>query len=324
MKAYKASLVGVVLALVTASNTVWAQKYVCMQSNQGEWCMQLFPESAPKTVVNFLRYVTNNLYTNSMVHRSVPNFVIQGGGYEIDEQGFMDLVPSYEFVDNEFKRSNKRGTVAMARYAGLSNSATNQWFINLSDANTFLDTVDGGFTVFAEVVYGMDVVDKIATLRVGDLSSITTEFSEIPVDLPANSNIVERQNLVIINKAYATYLLPGQVAQPFHCTVAVPNDAMTELCGVNLSFPVQLTDGSQYEVILERVANQMGLVFAVKTDSIKALPTKVAIYATFDAVTGELKMPSVRVDATIFDQVTLTRTSSTALEFAVKGFTVRL
>ena len=89
-------------------------------------------------------------YANSIFHRSVANFVIQGGGFRITSPTNIDSIPSDPPVVNEYKVSNTRGTIAMAKLGGDPNSATNQWFFNLRDENaTNLDFQNGGFTVSA-------------------------------------------------------------------------------------------------------------------------------------------------------------------------------
>ncbi|NJL83843.1 MAG: hypothetical protein HC890_14560 [Chloroflexaceae bacterium] len=134
-------------------------------------------EGAPISVENFINYVEDGDYVNSIIHRSVPGFVVQGGGFTINN--FAGLgptsdsdVPTDPPILNEFSanRSNLRGTLAYARLGGDVNSATSQWFFNLSDTNTFLDGVDGGFTVFGEVLSEEDLetIDAIAALPVFD------------------------------------------------------------------------------------------------------------------------------------------------------------
>lgn len=131
----------------------------------GKYNIELFDDT-PLNRANFLGYVNDNQYNNTIVHRSIRNFIIQSGGFRstipIDEVGRRAA------VRNEFRRSNLRGTVAMAKVPGNPDSATCEWFINLSDENATvqqLDTQNGGYTVFARVLgNGMGVVDAIATV----------------------------------------------------------------------------------------------------------------------------------------------------------------
>jgi peptidyl-prolyl cis-trans isomerase A (cyclophilin A) len=319
---------GMMLSLFVAA-PAFAQKYVCMQSTQGEWCMELLREAAPNTVANFLRYVNSGAYSNNLIHRSAPGVFFFGGIFNVGDDNLIGTVASLGKINNEFSRSNVRGTVSMVLNDGEPNSATSQWFINVSN-NSLLDEADyGRLTVFSQVVYGMDVVDKIAALGVQDLSNAfnntigQTHFGYVPLaDFPANATQVERKNLVIITRTYATNLLPGTTAAPFHCTAAVANDALTELCDGLLNFPVQI-DGGKYDVTLELIPGQAQLVFGVKAGSLKALAVPSASIASYVDATGEVLIPSVRVGAAIYDNVVLKLTNRSALQFTVQSFKQR-
>ena len=134
-----------------------------IKTNLGTIMVELYPEKAPKTVENFLQYVKNGFYKDSIFHRVIPGFMIQGGGFS----KAMEQKPTRDPVGIESNNGlkNDTGTIAMARTQD-PNSATAQFFINLAD-NAFLNysapTVRGyGYTVFGKVVKGMDVVEKIA------------------------------------------------------------------------------------------------------------------------------------------------------------------
>ncbi len=116
----------------------------------GDIQIELLTDDAPRTVANFLNYVQNYKYYRSFMHRSVPGFVIQGGGFTFNGVNPPGIIP-FAPVDNEFKISNTRGTVAMAKIDGNPDSATSQWFINLADNSALLDNQNGGFTVFGRV-----------------------------------------------------------------------------------------------------------------------------------------------------------------------------
>ena len=141
------------LSIVCISPAVTAQT-VIFNTNAGDIVVELLPNDAPISVENFLGYVERGDYVGTIFHRSVPGFVIQGGGF-LTTGATIPLQPQ---ITNEFGRSNLRGTVAYARQGGQVNSATSQFFFNVSDDNTFLDTVDEGFTVFGEVVSGLEIV----------------------------------------------------------------------------------------------------------------------------------------------------------------------
>jgi len=158
---FLALLVGAVAANATI---------VAVETPLGTFQIRLFDDVAPEHVDNFLKYINDGDYVNSFVHRSVSDFVIQGGGFIFDVDGAPnDLiveVPKDPSIINNFGLSNSRGTVAMARVPGEADSATSEWFINVQD-NIPLDTVDGGFTVFGHVIgAGMQVVEAINALPI--------------------------------------------------------------------------------------------------------------------------------------------------------------
>jgi len=145
----------------------------------GDIVINLFPDDAPISVENFLGYVNRGDYNESIIHRSVPGFVVQAGGFST-----VGLIPIQDPILNEFGRSNLRGTVAYARQPEVVNSATSQFFFNVTD-NVGLDTVDGGFTVFGEVVSGMDLVDAINAVPTVNLNQDDNPdvgpFGEVPL-----------------------------------------------------------------------------------------------------------------------------------------------
>lgn len=165
----------------------------------GSFVMELLEADAPRSVTNFLTYVDDGSYENLLVHRSARGFVIQTGGFKasLSSNGVPEVFTKPP-VSNEFRISNTRGTVAMARVGGQTNSATSQWFVNLAD-NSRLDTVDGGFTVFARVrSNGMTVVDKIAQLPV--ITNFDAPFNELPVrDIKPGQRQLLQANLVPIH-----------------------------------------------------------------------------------------------------------------------------
>jgi cyclophilin family peptidyl-prolyl cis-trans isomerase len=139
---------------------------ITIKTSQGEFKAELFDEKAPITCENFRKYIEDGYFTDTIFHRVIPNFMIQGGGMMHDMSQKKTREPIKNEADNG--ESNRRGTLAMARTADV-NSATAQFFVNLND-NTFLDHGgrDFGYAVFGEVVEGMDVVDAIAGVKTGD------------------------------------------------------------------------------------------------------------------------------------------------------------
>ncbi len=138
---------------------------VIISTSLGDIKLELYEEQAPITVANFLAYVEEGFYDNTIFHRVINNFMIQGGGITADMKQKPTKAPIKNEAENGLK--NERGTVAMARTADV-NSATSQFFINHRD-NAFLDhgVRDFGYAVFGKVVEGIEVVDKIAAVKTG-------------------------------------------------------------------------------------------------------------------------------------------------------------
>jgi len=159
---------------------------ITIKTNHGEIKAELYDEKAPITCENFRQYVTDGFFSGTVFHRVIPNFMIQGGGFDAD----MAQKPTRDSIKNEADNGekNRRGTLAMAR-TGVVDSATAQFFINLSD-NDFLNHSDRdfGYAVFAEVTEGMDIVDAIAGVATGnhgghgDVPLDTVTIVEITID----------------------------------------------------------------------------------------------------------------------------------------------
>jgi len=156
--------------------------------------VRLYNTATPLTTANFLNYSNDGDYVDSFIHRSVPGFVVQGGGFTFpsNEVG-VEEIPTDPPVPNEPGISNLRGTIAMAKLGGDPDSATSQWFFNLGDNSENLDSQNGGFTVFGRVVGdGMTVVDAIASLQTVPAGG---PFDQLPVrDLEGQT--VLKENLV--------------------------------------------------------------------------------------------------------------------------------
>jgi len=149
---------------------------ITIKTNHGDISVELFDDKAPISCENFRQYVTDGHFTNTIFHRVIPNFMIQGGG--MDES--MASKPTRDPIKNEADNgeSNVRGTLAMAR-TSVVDSATSQFFINLRD-NEFLNhgTRDFGYAVFGKVSDGLDIVDAIAAVPTGNRSG----HSDVPVE----------------------------------------------------------------------------------------------------------------------------------------------
>jgi peptidyl-prolyl cis-trans isomerase B (cyclophilin B) len=151
---------------------------VLVKTSEGLIRIELWPDKAPSTVTNFLRYVDEGFYDGTIFHRVIDNFMIQGGGFTTD----MKQKQSHEAVKNEAspELKNERGTIAMARTSAVD-SATCQFFINVRD-NESLNQRDKsqsgfGYAVFGKVVDGMDVVDRIKKVQ----TTTVGLFQNVPV-----------------------------------------------------------------------------------------------------------------------------------------------
>ena len=173
----KSLLVSLLLVLVALP--AWAGPTVLMKTNLGTVKIELDADQAPVTVKNFLEYVDAGFYDNTIFHRVIPDFMIQGGGYDLHLQKKPTRAPIKNEASNGLK--NLRGTIAMAR-TSVVDSATSQFFINLKD-NDFLDHRSNdargfGYAVFGRVVDGMAVVDAIAKVPTKASNAL---FQNLPV-----------------------------------------------------------------------------------------------------------------------------------------------
>lgn len=192
-------LTGASLFSATTQATV-----VLVKTNMGDFEINLYDKETPKTVANFLAYVKDGSYNKAIFHRSLPGFVLQGGGFHATMQSspLTAPIPAKAAVINEPVFSNVRGTIAMAKLDRQPNSATNQWFINLANnaaGTAALDSQNGGFTVFGQVSsQGMEIIDGIAKLP-----TQLTNIADFPLRNYSEKDAINKvaitpQNLVII------------------------------------------------------------------------------------------------------------------------------
>lgn len=184
-------VVSVLFSLICLQlNSAYANPKVLMETSKGDITIELYEKEAPRTVKNFLSYVSEGFYNNLIFHRVIKDFMIQGGGFDTEMRQKDPKAP----IKNEARRGlgNKRGTLAMAR-TNVINSATAQFFINVVD-NDFLNHTDNtargfGYAVFGEVINGMDVVDSIVRVKTGIFSG----FQDVPKEpiIIKNVSIIE-------------------------------------------------------------------------------------------------------------------------------------
>ena len=169
-----------------------------IQTNAGTIRVELYPEKAPQTVENFLRYVKDRHYDGTVFHRVIPGFMIQGGGFDrnLGNKATREPIRNEAEMGVKAGLKNDTGTLAMARTRD-PNSATAQFFINVAD-NAFLNWGDArgdgvGYAVFGKVVSGLDVVMKISKVETGP-------GGMFPRDVPRETVIIEKVTLVPAKK----------------------------------------------------------------------------------------------------------------------------
>jgi cyclophilin family peptidyl-prolyl cis-trans isomerase len=181
-------------ALLLTAASASAGTYVQFRTVWGDIDVELYDQDKPNTVNNFLRYVQSGRYQNLFFHRCPTNpvtrltdFVVQGGGYVVTPDPAIVTVPIFGTISNEFgvgrRFTNVYGTLAMAKVAGDTNSASSQWFFNLNN-NVFLDApnADGYFTVFGHVVRGSNVLNQYLGRSLNNgIQNLAIPFDTLPV-----------------------------------------------------------------------------------------------------------------------------------------------
>lgn len=152
---------------------------IILHTNHGDIHIELDEKNAPKTAENFLNYAKEGFYNGTIFHRVINNFMIQGGGFDVDMKQKSSKTPIKNEANNGLK--NIRGSIAMARTSD-PHSASSQFFINVTD-NVFLnhrnETMDGwGYCVFGQVTQGLDIIDKIKEVKTGNRSG----HQDVPVE----------------------------------------------------------------------------------------------------------------------------------------------
>lgn len=178
------ALASAAMLSVTANAQTQASPQVKFATSAGDFVVELYPDKAPKTVDNFLQYVRDKHYDGTLFHRVIPNFMIQGGGFDASYVQKPTRAPVAHEGRQALEKGGPRnvtGTLAMAR-TNDPQSATAQFFINVKD-NAFLDpsAQSYGYTVFGRVVSGMAVVEKIKSTPTGSGGPFPTDVPKTPV-----------------------------------------------------------------------------------------------------------------------------------------------
>lgn len=301
----KGPFVGLLIGLSVVPSA-FAGTIVRVGTSMGDYSIELLDDIAPATVQNFLNYVNRNDYDSTYLHRVEDNFAAQGGGFRFEL--FVGPVPVVADppVVNEFNVSNTRGTVAMAKLGDDPNSATTQWFVNLADNSANLDTQNGGFTVFGNVLgEGMEVLDAIDALPFVSPGSNTprapyiTETYSNPLDFVyINAEVVGRFS----GAPHVYEVVTGMLIT----TVNVDNGAA--LVGLNFS-----TITAADQVIIQ--ANPLSII--PKRDSFEGI----ASYSTAD---GRLSIPALEVfdgnQVSVLNDVVFVLTDPATNQFTLESF----
>jgi len=268
-----------VCLLLACTAAAQANTLVRVSTSFGDFTLELFDDVAPITVRNFLNYVERGAYNGTYFHRLDAGFVLQGGGYRlIPYQGPLQ-VPADPPIVNEYRESNVRGTIAMAKRDGDPNSATSEWFINLADNSANLNVQNGGFTVFGRVLGdGMGVMDAINVLPVFALGNVQ---SQIPLHSTDSSDELTVNNFVTMNAEVVQRYSSALAVFESHSGLlmaSVDGGATLGAFSVNLSLQPQLP----------------GTVFRLNADSLVRLAIRPIGMATY--ADNKLRIPTLEVN----------------------------
>lgn len=270
----------------------------------GDFSIELFDDITPITVANFLSYVNDGSFNGTVIHRSIPNFVVQAGAFGLNSTitGLVS-VPTNNPIQNEFEVSNTRGTVAMAKLEGDPNSATSSWFVNLADNSANLDAQNGGFTAFGRVIGdGMTVVDSIAALQ-------TFTVGGVP-DFP----LINYQGGAVTLGNFVS------IAVVVEEEVALPPNYFDEASG-QLRVTVDAGTSGLASMAFSVTSTDPAVVVQLDLSSVAVLTETVDKIATFDASTGRLVLPELVVGGTAaFRNLSFILTDAAQLLFTLESF----
>ena len=304
-----ASMAPVKLCLVLAASFLLSMQSasattVRVITSLGNFSIELFDDVTPVTVANFLNYVNSGRFNGTLIHRSVSNFIIQGGSFSFDASSRKIVsVATDAAIQNEFNVPNTRGTVAMAKLGGDPNSATSGWFVNLADNRENLDSQNGGFTVFGRVIGdGMTVVDSIAAQPTFTLAGLT----DFPLINYVSGAIVTSN---FVNIAIAVEEEPAPAPNYF--------DEVTGLLRVTVDAGKLGLASMAFSI----TATEPNVVVQLDLSSVEVLTETVAKIATFDAKTGRLVLPELVVSGEVaFRNLSFILSDTEQLSFTLESF----
>ena len=296
-----------VLMLVLIQTNAVAAPFLNVKTSLGDFTIELFEQTTPGTVNNFLQYVDSGRYNKTVIHRSVADFIMQGGWliYNVASQSLEPIVLE-ETIENEYKMSNVRGTIAMAKLGANPNSASSQWFVNLVDNSANLNAQNGGFTVFGRVVgEGMRVVDQIAKIPTYSVNSNLGQLSNFPLaDL---SGQVTSSNFITIS---AIESVPDIKWPSYY------DEASKEL-----RVKVDLGESGLYSLAFSIIESQQGVKLKLELSSMHTIEQKELNMASFDGARGLLFLPELYVGSDLaFKDVELILTDPVKLLFSLGAF----
>ena len=233
---------------------------VTMATSMGNVVVELLPNAAPATVLNFLAYTNTGFYKGLLFHRVIPGFVAQGGGFS---SGQVQKLPFYDpiILESTNGLKNARGTLAMAR-SDNPNSATSQFFVNLvnnSDLN-FQNANNPGYAVFGKIVTGMSVIDKIAKVETTDRGG----FSDVPIKNVVLKSVTETTTGVVHDKTRVVLVGGIEIGARWEYTTDRGKTWTTGIKTGKTAYTFKLAEGA-YEAndILVRQIDKAGNVSSV-------------------------------------------------------------
>jgi peptidyl-prolyl cis-trans isomerase A (cyclophilin A) len=291
-----------------------------INTNRGSFQVQLFDKEAPQTVANFFDYITSGAYNNDVFHRLAINsdgskFVLQGGGFTLKSGTTPTIVPvtTLPTVPNEFSstRSNTAGTLAMAKLGSDPNSASSQFFINLGNNSSNLDSQNGGFTVFGKIIGQVSttsVSDPTVTRLDSAKPTSETNFNSAFTDLPLQDSTITANDPKFPGDTERSDFDLIQNVQIIH-----RSEALTYSIVSNSNPDLVFTTLQHEHMTLTYASGKTGSATIVvkATDMFGASVTtsfKVTISASTPSATVTLNKPS----PTVFDSITATATTSNA------------
>jgi len=261
----------------------------------------MYADTAPVTVANFLSYVNSGAYEDTIIHRKVNNFVIQGGGFYYDPASSdITAISVGPAIVNEFSRSNTRGTIAMAKLGGDPNSATSQWFVNLGDNSANLDSQNGGFTVFGKVLgTGMTAVDAIGALRTVNITGVMS-FSDVPYLSLTGTTIADADFVNVSMSALSTSAKFGSGKLSVALNAGAIGQAWVDFTIAQSSPDTVITLVPSSTLFIDRTLEDM---------------------ATFDAFSGTLLIPELEINGAVaYTNLRFTLTDAKNYSFTLQSF----